>query len=41
MPGGGPGGGSAVLMGKARGLVLPGCHSHVGGVVAEVWRQWR
>ena len=36
--GGGPGGGSAVLMGRARGLVLPGCHGRVSGVVAGVWR---
>ncbi|XBI58928.1 hypothetical protein VPH35_040077 [Triticum aestivum] len=35
--GGGPGGGSAVLMGRARGLVLLGCHGRVGGVVAGVW----
>ena len=36
--GGGPGGGSAVLMGRARGLVLPGDHGRVGGMVAGVWR---
>ena len=36
--GGGPGGGGAVLMGRARASVLPGCHGRVGGVVAGVWR---
>ena len=36
--GGGPGGGGAVLMGRARASVLPGYHGHVGGVVAGVWR---
>ena len=36
--GGGPGGGSAVLMDRACGLVLPGCHGRVGGMVARVWR---
>uniref|UniRef100_A0A8R7RAZ7 Uncharacterized protein n=1 Tax=Triticum urartu TaxID=4572 RepID=A0A8R7RAZ7_TRIUA len=36
--GGGPGGGSAVLLGKARALVLPGHHGRVGVVVARVWR---
>ena len=36
--GGGPGGGSVVLMGRARGLVLPGYHGRVGGMVAGVWR---
>jgi len=36
--GGDPSGGSAVLLGRARGLVLPGGHGHVGGVVAGVWR---
>ena len=32
------GGGGAVLMGRARASVLPGCHGRVGGVVAGVWR---
>ena len=32
------GSGSAVLLGRARGLVLPGGHGRVGGVVARVWR---
>ncbi|VAH04603.1 unnamed protein product [Triticum turgidum subsp. durum] len=36
--GGGPGGGSAVLLGRARALVLPGHHGRVGGVVAGVRR---
>ena len=36
--GGGPGGGSAVLMAKARGSVLPDGHGHVGSVLAGVWR---
>lgn len=36
--GGGPGGGVAVLLGKARDLVLPGGHGRVGGVVARVRR---
>ena len=36
--GGGPGGGGAVLMGRARASVLPGCHGRVGGVVAGLWR---
>ena len=27
-----------MLMGRARGLVLPGCHGRVDGVVAGVWR---
>ena len=35
--GDGPGGGSAVLLGRVRGLVLPGGHGRVGGVVAGVW----
>ena len=36
--GGGPDGGIAVLMSRARGLVLPGDHGRVGGMVAGVWR---
>ncbi|KAF7081643.1 hypothetical protein CFC21_085564 [Triticum aestivum] len=36
--GGGRGGGSTVLVGRGCGLVLPGGHSRVGGVVAGVWR---
>ena len=36
--GGGPGGGSTVLLGGARALALPGHHGRVGGVVAGVWR---
>ena len=36
--GGDPSGGSAVLLGRARGLVLPGGHGRVGGMVAWVWR---
>lgn len=36
--GGGPRGGCAVLMGRAHGLVLPGGHGRVGGVVAGEWR---
>uniref|UniRef100_M8C8P7 Serine/threonine-protein kinase PBS1 n=1 Tax=Aegilops tauschii TaxID=37682 RepID=M8C8P7_AEGTA len=36
--GGGPGGGCTVLSGGGRGLVLPGGHGRVGGMVAWVWR---
>ena len=36
--GGGPGGGCAVLMGRARRLVLPDGHGRVGGVVVGVRR---
>ena len=32
------GGGCAMLLDKARALVLPGHHGRVGGVVAGVWR---
>ena len=35
--GGGPGGGSAVLLGGAYALALPGHHGRVGGMVAGVW----
>ena len=41
MPGGGPSGGSMVLMGRARGLMLPGGHGRVGGVVAGCDVRWR
>ena len=33
----GPGGGLTVLLGRARGLVLPGSYGRGGGVVAGVW----
>ena len=36
--GGGPGGGTMVLMGRARCSVLPSGHGRVDGVVAGVWR---
>ncbi|XBH67101.1 hypothetical protein VPH35_095536 [Triticum aestivum] len=39
--GGGPGGGCAALSGGGRGLVLPGGHGRVGGMVAGGWRRWR